>query len=299
MDSIPAQLDLFIDSRGVILANEVLTALLARDAPRALQRLDDMSRDASDHPRLPALETLVHALAGWEPPVRETVAIARLVADLDDNVGPAAEVALGPEAAAFLGGFFRELAAAAEGLPYAPAYRSAHRAALCLRCGDFSGAEQAALAIPDWNATPDALHWLTVTRYRVGGVDAARPSLFGLAWRQPTRLRPVLAELADDLLDRDWDAFEQSRDWEQVSEADLPAWFPAWYLIEHPATGKALDGVVFPDTAPADAARALLRLFALEREGNSRALVELRHRLRDLNQELFSLYMARRTVRHG
>jgi hypothetical protein len=264
-----------------------------------VQRLDDMTRDEPDHPRLPALETLVHALADWKAPVPETDAIARLVTELDDHVAPAAEVALGLEAPAFLGGFFRELAAAAQGLPYAAAHSSAHRAALCLRCGDFAAAEQAALAIRASNAIPDALHWLTVARYRQGGVDAARPSLFGLAWRQPTRLRRVLDELADDLLDRDWGAFEQSREWEHVAEADLPAWFPAWYLIEHPAAGKALDGVVFPATAPADAARTLLRLFDLEREGNSGALVELRRRLRSLNQDLFSLYMARRTVRHG
>jgi hypothetical protein len=298
MASFPAQLDLFIDSRAVVLANEVISALLARDASRSVNRLDDMRRSAPDHPRLPALETLVNTLAGWQAPVPETVAIARLVAELEKDVAPAAEVALGVEATVFIGGFFRELASAAQGLSYAPAYLAAHRAALCLRCGDFFGAEQAALAIPDWNAIPDALHWLTVARYRLGGVDAARATLFGLAWRLPGRLPIVLAELADDLLDRDWQSFEQSCDWEHVPESDMPAWFPAWYLVEHPATGKSLDGAAFPDTVPADASRTLLRLFDLERQGNSRALVGLRSHLRSLNPGLFALYMARRTVRH-
>lgn len=281
-----------------MLANEVVSALLARDALRCVDRLDDMRRSAPDHPRLPALETLVLALAGWRAPVPETVAIARRVAELEDHVGPAADVALGLEATVFLGGFFRELASAAQGLPYTPAHLAAHRAALCLRCGDFFGAEQAALAIPGWNAIPDALHWLTVARYRLGGLDAARATLFGLAWRLPGRLLLVLAELGDELLDRDWQSFEQSCDWEHVSESDLPAWFPAWYLVEHPATGKILDDVAFPDTAPANAARTLLRLFDLERQGNSRALVGPRGQLRSLNPELFALYMARRTVRH-
>jgi alkylhydroperoxidase family enzyme len=59
----------------------------------------------------------------------------------------------------------------------------------------FTDAEQAALAIPEWNAIPDALHWLTVARYRLGGVDTARATLFGLAWRLPASGRKARAEV--------------------------------------------------------------------------------------------------------
>ena len=155
------------------------------------------------------------------------------------------------------------------------------------------------MAVANWSETPDALHWLTVARYRLRGLDAARGSLFALAWRQPDRLATVLAELADELLDRQWQAFQRACDWDDILEADLPSWFPAWYLVEHPAAGKALADATFPNCAPAEAARLLLHLFDVERQGNSRTLVEVRARLRSLNPELFSLYMARRTVRHG
>ncbi len=293
------QLDLFIDSRAVVLANEVVTALLARDAPRARERLDAMRRDAHDHPSLPALSALAYALAQWRTPAREPAPIAHLVAQLESEFRPAAEAGLGPEAPLFLVPFFRELAAVADGLSYDRGNPTAYRAGLCLRCGDFSGAEQAALAIANWSETPDALHWLTVARYRLRGLDAARASLFVLAWRQPARLAMVLAELADELLDRQWRAFERACDWDDILEADLPSWFPAWYLVEHPAAGKDLADASFPGSAAAQAARLLLRLFDAERQGNSRTLVGLRARLRSLNPDLFSLYMARRTVRHG
>ena len=108
------QLDLFIDSRAVVLANEVITALLARDAPRALERVDEMRRDAHDHPSLPALGTLAHALAQWRTPTREPAPIARLVAQVESELGPAAEAGLGREASLFLAPFFRELAAVAD-----------------------------------------------------------------------------------------------------------------------------------------------------------------------------------------
>ncbi|HTS52618.1 MAG TPA: hypothetical protein VMH26_05035 [Burkholderiales bacterium] len=292
------QLDLFLDSRAVVLANEVVTALLARDAARAQERLDEMKRDAHDHPGLPALSTLVSALAQWRMPAREPAQIALLVAQLESEFGPAAEAGLGLEAPLFLAPFFRELAAAADGLSYDRGNPTAYRAALCLRCGDFSDAEQAALAVANWSETPDALHWLTLARYRLHGVDAARASLFALAWREPNRLATVLTELSDELLDRQWLAFERACDWDDIREADLPSWFPAWYLVEHPAAGKDLADASFPDAAPAQAARLLVRLFDMERQGNSRTLVGLRACLRDLNPGLFSLYMARRAVQH-
>jgi hypothetical protein len=93
MESFPAQLDLFIDSRAVVLANEVISALLARDVSRSVDCLDEMRRSAPDHPRLPALETLVQALAGWQAPSRNRCYRAP-GGELEDTVGPAAEVAL-------------------------------------------------------------------------------------------------------------------------------------------------------------------------------------------------------------
>jgi hypothetical protein len=104
--------------------------------------------------------------------------------------------------------------------------------------------------------------------------------------------------LGDELLDADWRAFECACEWESIEETELPAWFPAWYQLEHPVVGKELGDAAFPDTPAANAARLLAELVELERQGNQRRLVGQRERLRRLNPEFFSLYMARRAVQY-
>ena len=162
---------------------------------------------------------------------------------------------LGDAAPAFVAEFFREMAQDARGVAYEPAHAQAHRAALCLRCGEWVEAEEAALAIPGATRHADPLHWLTVARYRRHGLAAARPTLFALAWHAPHRLAAARAELADELLEREWRAFERACEWESVAEAELPAWFPAWFLVEHPVAGRELADIAFLDSPPASAAR--------------------------------------------
>jgi hypothetical protein len=293
------QLDLFLDSEAVVLANELAAALLAHDAARAIVRLREARPEELEHPELPALSTLTQVLSDWRVPERDTQAIAKAVARLDGEVVPAAQSALGLQAPRFLGHFFAQLAELADGLAYDPAHHSAHRASLCLRAGDFDSAERAALAIPHWRETPDALLWLTIARYHLRGLEAARDTLFAFAWRAPDRIEHVLTELADELLERDWRAFEAASDWESLPASELPAWFPAWYVMEHPAVAGTVDSTLSPEAPAAEATRLLARLLDLEKEGNSRALAVSRARLRTLNAELFALYMARRTVRYS
>lgn len=292
------QLDLFLDSRAVTLENEVIEALAARDAARAAASVGKLRCEAPDSSSVPALETLAGALAAWRRPAADAAAIVRAVEWLDEEILPAARRALGPLAQAFVGGFFHDLADAARGLAYEPARPAAHPASLCLRCGEWADAEEAAHAIPGANDNPDALYWLCVARYRQRGLTAARASLFALAWRAPRRLTSIIAELADGLLDRDWQGFERACEWTSVEEAGLPAWFPAWYLLEHPVVGKELDNVDFPDSPPAKVARLMLELLDLERRGDWRKLTAKREALRLLNTDLFALYMGRRVVQY-
>jgi len=231
------QLDLFLDSRAVMLANEAVGVLAARDAARAAAAIDRLRREAFDHPALPALEALSGALAGWRRPDRDPAAIVRAVEWLDNEVAPAAEQVFGSAAQAFIAGFFRDLANAAQGLAYEPERATAHRAWLCLQCGEWAGAEEAALTIPGSAQNPDALHWLCAASYRLHG-------------------------------------------------------------LEHPVVGKDLSDAAFPDVPAANAARLLVELVELERKGNQQGLVGQRERLRRLNPELFSLYMARRAVQY-
>jgi hypothetical protein len=292
------QLDLFLDSRAVSLANEAAGALAARDVAQSRSAIERLAREAPDHPGLLALDALARGLAAWQRPGGDPAAIGAAVRWLDESAAPAARGALGDAAQAFVAGFFRELADAAGGLAYDPAHAQAHRAALCLRAGEWVEAERAALEIPGAARRADPLQWVTVARHRQRGLAAARPTLFLLAWHAPHRLAAVRAELADELLEREWAAFERACDWDSLAEAELPAWFPAWFLVEHPGAGNDLGTIAIPDAPPGAAARLLVGLHALERRGDQRRLVAERARLRGLNRELFALYMARREVLH-
>jgi len=108
----------------------------------------------------------------------------------------------------------------------------------------------------------------------------------------------LLTELDDRLLLREWNAFEAACAWRSVAEHELASWFPAWHLVEHPGAAGEFRDMSLPDTPAATAVRLLLRLLDLEREADVRALSTQRARLRNLNPDLFTLYMARRTVQH-
>jgi hypothetical protein len=77
------------------------------------------------------------------------------------------------------------------------------------------------------------------------------------------------------------------------------AWFPAWFLLEHPSL--RVDSETAAHAAPIPPAQAYLcvgRLLDLEKRGYSQALLSARARLREIAPDLFALYMARRTVNH-
>ena len=298
MENQAIQLDLFLDSRSVMLANEALDALVKRDGPRAVRTVVELRAEAPDYPSLRALEVLAHALTEWRQPTGDVAKICSAVTWLEQVVGPAARHAAGSQAELVLDAFFRDLADSARGLAYDPAQPKAHRAWLSLRCGDWAEAEAAALSIAGGTDIGDVLHWLCIARYRQRGLAAARPAIFRLAWHEPQRLASVVEELGDQLLDRAFQSFQRACDWESVEAPELPAWFPAWYVIEHPAVSNDFD-YVDPPTSPARAAQLLTSIIALERQADWKRLIALREQLRALNSDLFSVYMTRRAVRYS
>lgn len=292
------QLDLFLDSQAVILANDVIGALAARDPKRAVAVLGRLRSGAPDYPGIDTLERLTVALATWSAPGADAAAIESAVDLLDRDIAPAAHHVMGEIAVGFVAGFFRFLAEAARGLDYDPAHPSAHRAWLCLRCGEWHEAEAAADTIPRSRSNPDAISWRCIARYRSRGFAAAPPNLFALALWAPSRFASMLAELTNAALQRKWRRFEAASDWASVDESELPTWFPAWFLLEHPAAGAEIEDMAFSATPAAEAARLVRELLELEKQGFSQRLVAGRARLLKLSCELFALYMANRTTRH-
>ena len=161
------QLDLFLDSQAVSLINDVIAALGQRDSQRAAAALDHLRSHAPDDAKVPMLEFLTRALRDWHSPAADSQAVAAVARWLDVEVAPVAQRSLSPAVARrFIAGFFRELADTASGLAYSAAQPTAHRAWLCLRCGAWAEAEEAALSIPSGSTTPEVLHWLVCARYR-------------------------------------------------------------------------------------------------------------------------------------
>jgi hypothetical protein len=73
------------------------------------------------------------------------------------------------------------------------------------------------------------------------------------------------------------------------------AWFPAWYLIEHPATRIEEPAAAADlDAPPARAFQILKRRLTLEPVGYSLALIGARTDLRRIDERLFGHYMSRR-----
>ena len=295
----PGQLDLFIHSCAVILANETIDALLAHEAGRAGGCFDRLRAGAPDHWALESLHTLCRALADWPLPSATPAEIADAVRTLEAGVQPAADVALGDKAPRFMRPFWRDLADAARLHAYDAAFPQSHCAGLYLRCGDPPAAATAADSIPNRDDNADALHWLAVAHYRMVGLDAARAQLMRLALLAPQRLATTLADIADPLLHRDWSAFCAACYWLDPHDTTMAAWFPAWYLAEHPGMRIAPDEANnLPTTPAAETYVAIARVLELEKSGYSAELVAARSRLRDLDAELFAHYMARREACH-
>jgi hypothetical protein len=291
------QLDLFVHSRAVILANDTINAMLAREAAQAEACLGRLGAEVPDYAALDALTILSHALSEWPPPTTNPAQIANAVGRLEGEVRPAALATMGSKAEDFMRPFWRDLADAAHSHAYDADFPQSFCAGLYLRCGDVWAAARTAESIPDRERNADALLWIATARYRIDGLDTCLAPLMRLALLAPERLSVALAEIDESLLQRDWNAFHLTCDWLDPNDATADAWFPAWYLVEHPGVRLGVDDTAsLPATQAAQTLTAIARLLEVERRGYSAALVSSRRRLRDLNPEMFAFYMARRDV---
>jgi hypothetical protein len=274
------QLDLFLDSREVTLANDVVAAFRSGDCGRAQNALAALRAEAPARADLPAFDSLLAFLErDFATPIAQPLdgdRLEQLVGEIDTAVAPASR-ALGGEAQGFLNRIWRKLAAAAARQPFDRARPQTHAAALYLRAQAHAEAEAeaeaaaaaAASSIADGWRDPVILRWRALARYRVGGLQAARWQVFSLAWFAADGFPGLLAELAAPQLEGDWRCFH--------SEVEMPdaTWFPAWCLLAHPEFGAALAGETSPLVRQAAAGHSRVA-------GLPRADGDSRHRARRL-----------------
>jgi len=288
----------FLHSGPVVFANDAVDALCRRDALRAADCIRRLIAEDPSYRTLGALQTLCRALREWPFPAANPTEMADAVARLETEVQPAADMAMCAEAQGFMRPFWRDLANAAVSHPYDADFSQSFCAGLYLRCGDSGAAAKAAQSIPNWQNNSDALYWLTLARYGIGGLEACRTSLMRLALLAPSRLSATIAEIDDPMLQEDWSAFQDDCAWLDPHDETADAWFPAWYRLEHPDADTALEAASLP-TMPATQAFVLIgRLIEIERGGYSLDLVAGRKALQELEPDLFALYMAKRESAH-
>jgi hypothetical protein len=278
------QLDLFADSRDVMLLNDVLDALQRRHAADARQAWDRLTGAYPADDTVPVLAVLITALedASMARFVdHPALAAARRV--LADEIAPAARRLFGEQAAgAWLVPCSRALAQRAAALPFDADYGDHHAAPMWLQAGDWVAAKQAVERIASWRRIPVPRAWMTEARYRADGLDAAWPLLAELAWLAPARCVTLVSRLGDASLD----ALRRQFDAQFVGTGEPVdfAWFPAWLLTVKPVLADRLRQARLSRHIDAERATSMLwQILSLEREGRQHDLVERRKALRDLH----------------
>jgi hypothetical protein len=294
------QLDIFLDSHEVTLANEVVAALCAHDSVRTAQSIARLRAEAPERPDLPVFDSL-HAFLELTREIHtaglDADALELTVEVLNARIVPAAGI-LGNAAKGFLEFLWQQLARAATH-SFDRERPQLHAAELFLRARAYDAAEAAAIGIAGAEADRAVLRWRAIARYRLAGLTGARGQIFAFAWYAPDAFPDLLRELGDSQLDKDWLAFKAE------VEDHGNEWLPAWYLLRHPAARAEMGGERASGLPPAigsmparQAFCLLTRILDLEKQGHSRALIEYRARLKATDAGFFATYMRSREVQH-
>jgi hypothetical protein len=293
------QLDIFADSRDVMLRNDVLGQLLRRDGAAAREALDQLAAEYPDDGVFAAMSVLTRELErAPAAPFADHAALAVARRHLEDEVVPAVRRVIPAQTVcAWLAPCWSLLARRAAALAFCGADARNHAAPLWLRAGEWAAVCNAVDGIESWRRIPAPLAWMTEARYRTGGLDDAWPLLTELAWLAPGRFAALLPGLGDASLD----ALRRRFDGEfpGTGAIDDYAWFPAWLLVVKPAlAGRLGEAHVRRDVMPSRATALLGEILRREHEGDQHELVGLRQELSRLHEGLFGVYMATRRVRH-
>jgi hypothetical protein len=301
------QLDLFADSRDVILRNETIAALRAEDWSAAYQGWAKLRAEYANDVLLGPMKTLLDALTSplhggaMEADAEE---MAAALTRMEQLIVPAALRVFGGDAALpWLAVFWRALAESVAGWPYRPDSPQLHGAAFWLRAREWEAAATAVTTIPSWRRIPQPLAWMCRARLASQGLAATWPLLVELAWLHPAGFGALVPQLDTPVLLRLLRRFEAEFAGEddaatgefEPEDGTRLAWFPAWALTAEPGLAAVVRlAEVSADAAPIQAARLLLQLLILEREGRHGDVVAARKRLRQLHAGLFACYMRSR-----
>jgi hypothetical protein len=150
------QLDIFADSRDVVLRNDVVEQLQRRDAVHARASLTQLANEYPDDSALPAMTVLVCELENESSlPLTDHAELASVRRHLEDEVMPAAQQVLpAQDLHAWSTSCWRSLAERAAPLAFCAIHTESHAAPLWLRAGGWAAATDAVNTIESWWRIP-------------------------------------------------------------------------------------------------------------------------------------------------
>lgn len=287
------QLDLFADSRGAILRNKLIDALRARDPVAGRKARTRLAAEYPQDALLGPAALLLDQLGRRLRPFADPLAAQRTIDRIDHEVAPATVQVFGPaKADEWLAPVWHALAGAMAALPFDPEVPDAHAAGVLIRVRQWQRARAAAETIASWRHLPRPLAWMSRIAFELDGLEAAWPLLAELAWLDPAGFAALARGIAAPSLARLLREFDRHF----VASDDTEfTWFPAWAQLADPGLAAALQGAQTPENSPAEqAARTVMQLLSLERQGRQYELAAKQKALRALHEELFARYMAMR-----
>ena len=287
------QLDIFNDSRDIMLQNDVIAALKQRSTQAGRHALAKLATEYPAHAMLAPMAKLLDTLVMPNTPFADHDAAVGVVHEMETAVMPAAHAVFGGKAATtWLAPMWRLLAQRTAHLPFQAAQSKTHAAWLYLQGGEGAKAEAAVADIASWRRIPATLSWMAQARCNQHGLLPAWPLLLELAWIDSTAFDDLSQRLDEPSLPKLLREFDTAMDSDGTPDR---AWFPAWLLAALPELAT-----VFRDTQPGGnklperTARLVAELLALEKQGRHADLVAQRKRLRDAHAGLYGFYMASR-----
>ena len=276
-----AQLDLFFDSRVLVLENRVCDALAERRPAQALKAIRDLQAAEPDHHRLGDFLHLIQVL-DTDAPAAPATRLAELKA-----VEPLAADLLRHRARDFLAPLWADLAASLAGRPFDQSRPDLFPADILVRAGRWGAARTAVEADPDWRSHPPLVLIHAEACRRALDHTVARRDWFGLCWQHPEAAAKALD--ARDLPDR-----ALAGQWLRFCELEPPldvVEFPAWLLCIEPGLRYAVPVDAAPAGAPGEPYRLLHRLVGGE------DTISLRQALAEANPGLLQAWLARPATR--
>ena len=279
------QLDLFIDTKESAAASDVATALLARDAKAAEQRLRELEAINPQHWALPDATTLLDAVKAAPPQPAD--AVERL-ALLEQRWLRAASAILQAQAREFMVPLWRELGRALEGVPFDASNPHRH-AAWAYRNGlDWANVRRVVRDAGSHPNEPQLVGWLAEAERRLGHAQTARRHWFAICWREPAYFERLVEapSFPDPALRHAWEDMLDAN----VEPPLSTPWLPAWTAL--PAPALALGMPRCKGESPPE--RAFDTLLALLAGGSDRDEMANRKALQALHPGLLMRYLETR-----